>query len=474
MSKLKFVTAKEFKERINDNDSEQVGLRKQFTIAKMDDISTNGSSRLKFAITTPDIDRDNDTIRVEGWDFADYKKNPVVLWAHDYYQPPVAKALSIYNAGHQIESEAEFTSKDLYEFGHMIYRMLKESFLNAVSVGFIPKEYQLSNDRDFGLDITKQSLLEYSVLPVPSNPNALSLARAKGIDIAPMKSWAEKVLDDWDREGAGLLLPRDVIEDMRKQADNKTTVPGSEIDKTEGENKSIEKAAISYGQAHSEGTPVSSKDTEWNGPEQIAAASVDDLKIMSTWVDSENPDIKGSYKLPHHLASDDHAVVWRGVTAAMGALLGARGGVDIPESDRRGVYNHLAEHYKEFEEEAPEFKYVEAQVLKHLKDEFIFVKGKLEKMTDEKRLEIDKDDVIQDMEACKKVAKTEQVKAAIDQAIAAFNKSFEVESGNDDPVLTLKDEPRVTKDTVTVDENFLNDLKETARDVIRKARGKLD
>jgi len=39
----------------------------------------------------------------------------------------------------------------------------------------------------------------------------------------------------------------------------------------------------------------------------------------------------------------------------MGALMGARGGVDIPDGDRRGVYSHLAKHYRDdFDEEPPD------------------------------------------------------------------------------------------------------------------------
>jgi len=30
--------------------------------------------------------------------------------------------------------------------------------------------------------------------------------------------------------------------------------------------------------------------------------------------------------------------------------------VDIPDSDRRGVYNHLASHYRDFDREPPEFR----------------------------------------------------------------------------------------------------------------------
>jgi hypothetical protein len=42
------------------------------------------------------------------------------------------------------------------------------------------------------------------------------------------------------------------------------------------------------------------------------------------------------------------------VVAAMTVVNGARGGVDIPDADRRSVYDHLAGHYHEFGEEPPE------------------------------------------------------------------------------------------------------------------------
>ncbi len=49
-------------------------------------------------------------------------------------------------------------------------------------------------------------------------------------------------------------------------------------------------------------------------------------------------------------------VVWRGVVAAMTVVNGARGGVDIPDADRRKVYDHFAAHYAGFDEEPPEFR----------------------------------------------------------------------------------------------------------------------
>jgi hypothetical protein len=54
----------------------------------------------------------------------------------------------------------------------------------------------------------------------------------------------------------------------------------------------------------------------------------------------------------------------RGVQAAMSALLGGRGGVDMPDDERRGVYNHLAKHYREFDKEPPEFRAVNAETIR--------------------------------------------------------------------------------------------------------------
>jgi signal peptide peptidase SppA len=74
------------------------------------------------------------------------------------------------------------------------------------------------------------------------------------------------------------------------------------------------------------------------------------------WYDAENAENFGSYKLPHHdIEGAKFVVVWGGVRAAMSALLGSRGGADIPAGDRKAVYNHLAKHYKEFDKEPPDF-----------------------------------------------------------------------------------------------------------------------
>jgi len=75
------------------------------------------------------------------------------------------------------------------------------------------------------------------------------------------------------------------------------------------------------------------------------------------WAATWPPERYGDLKLPHHRPSQSGVgpVVWNGVRAAMGVLFGARGGADIPSEDERGVYNHLAAHYRQFDKEPPEF-----------------------------------------------------------------------------------------------------------------------
>lgn len=115
--------------------------------------------------------------------------------------------------------------------------------------------------------------------------------------------------------------------------------------------KSEAKGVIPYKE-----TPKAPEDETWDAGKEVKEADIDDLKVMSAWYDSKNADTKDAYKLPHHKASGSHSVVWKGVAAAMGALRGARGGVAIPAGDKKGVYNHLVKHYKQFDKEPPEFR----------------------------------------------------------------------------------------------------------------------
>jgi HK97 family phage prohead protease len=75
------------------------------------------------------------------------------------------------------------------------------------------------------------------------------------------------------------------------------------------------------------------------------------------WYDPPNAQSKQGYKLPiARMFGGELQAVWRGCAAAMAVLLGARGGADIPETDRDGCYRHLRRYYAKFGKPAPEYR----------------------------------------------------------------------------------------------------------------------
>lgn len=87
------------------------------------------------------------------------------------------------------------------------------------------------------------------------------------------------------------------------------------------------------------------------------------------WVDPASNDKQGGYKLPFaDIFDGDLKAVWRGVSGAMAALMGSRGGVDIPDNDRKPVYNAIVKYYDKFDKEPPEFKSFEEGHVKALYD----------------------------------------------------------------------------------------------------------
>ena len=156
-----------------------------------------GDSRsITFTISTASADRMGDTVALAGWKLENYRKNPVVLWAHDSSSAPVAKATKLWIEADKLKAETEFVPADnpaVGRFSEGVLQLYRGGFLSATSVGFMPLQYAFTEDpaRRYGIDFLEQELLEFSCVPVPANPEALIEGKAAGIDIAPVLDWAE-------------------------------------------------------------------------------------------------------------------------------------------------------------------------------------------------------------------------------------------------------------------------------------------
>jgi HK97 family phage prohead protease len=134
--------------------------------------------------STAEVDRYGDVIEVEGWDLKNYQKNPVFLWAHDYRQPPVGKALKVAKTDQGLLFHVKFATAEEYPFADTIYKLYLGGYLKATSVGFQDLAREPITDKEgkqTGWRFKKHELYELSAVPVPANPNALIMAVQKGV-----------------------------------------------------------------------------------------------------------------------------------------------------------------------------------------------------------------------------------------------------------------------------------------------------
>ena len=288
------------------------------------------------------VDRDNEIVVPKGMDLSAFKKYMHVLWGHNYALPPIGSNEYIEADDFGIKAKTVYADTGEGTLSNILWHLVSQGHQKASSIGFVPLAWTQPDHNDWDKTvktlagmwpefakrtsdpsriITKGALLEHSDVSVPANPDAevVSVAKSFGADSVVLKHLG------FDCEPPKADPPND---------------PPAE-----------DKGVVAYRQF-----AKSSKTASWNGPREVAAADLPGLKLMATWYDAEHADMKGAYKLPHHKASAGHQLVWRGLTAAMGALLGARGGVDLPTDDRAGVYAHLSRHYAEYDAKPPELR----------------------------------------------------------------------------------------------------------------------
>ncbi len=189
--------------------------------------AADGEDRvIAWTVSDEGVDRDGDIIRQAGWDLKNFRKNPVVMWAHQYREPPIGRATKVWidkeGKSPRLRMLKQFTSQEENPFGYMIYNLAKSKFLRTASVGFIPREFE-PQEEGRGLFFKKAELLESSVVPIPSNPRALDEAKGvAGIDLTPYVEWAEKLLDG--EYGPGLWVPRAKVEEVFKMSRAETII----------------------------------------------------------------------------------------------------------------------------------------------------------------------------------------------------------------------------------------------------------
>lgn len=142
---------------------------------------------IRFRASDETTDRCNEVILASGWDLSDYSKNPVVMQFHDYDSWPLGFAVGAGIIDNALFIDSEFDPPDVDESADMVFKKIKHGTVRSGSVGFVPKDY-VDQGSQKALDYKdlfeqhgnpariylQQTLLEWTICPVPANPNALA------------------------------------------------------------------------------------------------------------------------------------------------------------------------------------------------------------------------------------------------------------------------------------------------------------
>lgn len=122
-------------------------------------------------ISTRARDRHGDIVDPEGVRLERFRRNPVVLYAHDYEALPIARSMWERVRDGELIAKPQFHLET--ELSREVWALVEKGVLSAWSIGFMPEEWEPAPGGR-GFRIRKWDLLEYSSVPVPANFEALT------------------------------------------------------------------------------------------------------------------------------------------------------------------------------------------------------------------------------------------------------------------------------------------------------------
>jgi phage head maturation protease len=145
-------------------------------------------------ITAAVPDRSGDLILPAGLaNRSEFLRNPIVLWAHQRMMPPIGTCLDLQVAKDRIIAVTKFAAG--VPLADDVFRLYEQGILRGWSIGFVPRRAGLRPPDSAGrrgLIVESWDLLEYSSVPVPENPEALTLAlRSGGITSGELTKWLQ-------------------------------------------------------------------------------------------------------------------------------------------------------------------------------------------------------------------------------------------------------------------------------------------
>ena len=149
------------------------------------------SRRVEFVISDGSKDRYGTRILANAWQLEQYRKNPVVGLNHSLHYATDPNAVigtsEVWLEGDKLIGAVTFEPAEVNELAERVFQKVKHGSIRGASVGFIPHAGHWGEGAEArGAEgecfiYTDVELLEWSVVSVPANPNAVR--RSMGEDL---------------------------------------------------------------------------------------------------------------------------------------------------------------------------------------------------------------------------------------------------------------------------------------------------
>lgn len=134
----------------------------------------------EFVISTEAVDTYGTVFRNDGWELKRYENNPIVAYGHrtGSDNPDMIIGTSeVRSENGQLIAKLRFEEESVNPLAEKIWRKVKAGTLRMASIGASILEYrygeQSKGEQKDVLYFTRQELLEWSIVPLGSNPEAL-------------------------------------------------------------------------------------------------------------------------------------------------------------------------------------------------------------------------------------------------------------------------------------------------------------
>lgn len=190
--------APELQKAIKREIGERVDIQMQF---EAEGVKALGDGEFQAIVTTSSIDRMGESIDTGGISTDAYMGgNPVVLYGHDYSALPIGKTTKIQTFKNKMVATFQLAVKE-YAFAATVADLIKGGYLNAVSIGGVVKQWNENYTEILALE-----MVEFSVVPVPANGEALITSRSLEEATGKSAEQVAKEFHDFQEKAYGKTL----------------------------------------------------------------------------------------------------------------------------------------------------------------------------------------------------------------------------------------------------------------------------